>query len=223
VKERLTGAIILVALIVLLVPELLTGPLRSAPRAAAMAPPAGEPPLRSYTINLADDGRTRTAATHPSGPEQPAPLGGAASQENASAQALSPAAPVPQTPAGDAAAQVASGAGSAMPPAQPSRAAPSAPAPAGVAPALAPAAPAPAAALSGGAWVVQLGSFASRTNAEHLAQRVRSQGFQASVSQGSSGRRLYRVRVAGAHDRAAAAQLAQKLRALGHSGTVVPK
>ncbi len=71
--------------------------------------------------------------------------------------------------------------------------------------------------------MVQLGSFASRTNAEHLAQRVRSQGFQASVSQGSSGRRLYRVRVAGAHDRAAAAQLAQKLRALGHSGTVVPK
>lgn len=216
-KERLTGAIIFVALIVLLVPELLTGPLRSAPRAAAMAPPAGEPPLRSYTINLADDARARTAATHPSGPEQPAPLGSGAPQEGASAQALSTA-PAPQTPVGDAAAQVASGAGSATPPAQPSPAAPSAPAPTSVAPA-----PAPAAPLSGGAWVVQLGSFASRTNAEHLAQRVRSQGFQASVSQGSSGRRLYRVRVAGAHDRAAAAQLAQKLRALGHSGTVVPK
>jgi cell division septation protein DedD len=222
VKERLTGAIIFVALIVLLVPELLTGPLRSAPRAAAMAPPAGEPPLRSYTINLADDARARTAATHPSGPEQPAPLGSGAPRESASAQALSTA-PAPQTPAGDAAAQVASGAGSATPPAQPSPAAPSAPAPTSVAPAPAPAAPAPAAPLSGGAWVVQLGSFASRTNAEHLAQRVRSQGFQASVSQGSSGRRLYRVRVAGAHDRAAAAQLAQKLRALGHSGTVVPK
>ena len=41
-KERLTGAIILVALIVLLVPELLTGPVRSAPRATAVASSAGE-------------------------------------------------------------------------------------------------------------------------------------------------------------------------------------
>ncbi|HEV3180197.1 MAG TPA: hypothetical protein VGZ05_06985, partial [Steroidobacteraceae bacterium] len=73
-KERLTGAIILVALIVLWVPELLTGPIRSAPRAAAPTPPAGEPPLRSYTINLTDDAHARPAAVHPSGPEPPAPL-----------------------------------------------------------------------------------------------------------------------------------------------------
>jgi DedD protein len=216
VKERLTGAIILVALIVLLVPELLTGPLRSAPRAAAMAPPAGEPPLRSYTINLADERQARNAATHPSGPEQPAPLGSTAPQESASAQVPGTAAAAPQTPAADSLAQGASGAGAATPPAQP-------PPPVPRAPAATSAAPAPAATLSGGAWVVQLGSFASRANAEHLAQQVRSQGFQVSVSQGSSGRRLYRVRVSGARDRTAAAQLAQKLRALGHSGTVVPK
>ena len=79
-KERLTGAIILVALIVLLVPELLTGPLTHGP-AAAMTVPApslrgspiqspgaagalrgdssaasssspSEPPIRSYTLPL---------------------------------------------------------------------------------------------------------------------------------------------------------------------------
>lgn len=71
--------------------------------------------------------------------------------------------------------------------------------------------------------MVQLGSFASRGNADHLARQVRAQGFQVSVSQGSSGRHLYRVRVGPAHDRAAAAALAQQLRGAGHSGSVVPK
>jgi cell division protein FtsN len=71
--------------------------------------------------------------------------------------------------------------------------------------------------------MVQLGSFASRANADHLARQVRTQGFQVSVSQGSSGRHLYRVRVGPAHDRAAATALAQQLRSAGHSGSVVPK
>src|SRR6185312_1406527 len=52
VKERLTGAIILVALIVLLVPELLTGPIRTRSAAGVSHPGtlAGHPetPLRSY-------------------------------------------------------------------------------------------------------------------------------------------------------------------------------
>jgi cell division septation protein DedD len=77
---------------------------------------------------------------------------------------------------------------------------------------------------SAGAWVVQLGSFASRANAEHLAQQVRSQGFEVSVSQSSSGRHLFRVRVGAAKTQAGALALEQKLRALGHGGgTVLPK
>jgi cell division protein FtsN len=71
---------------------------------------------------------------------------------------------------------------------------------------------------------VQLGSFASRANAEHLAQQVRSQGFEVSVSQSSSGRHLFRVRVGAAKTQAGALALEQKLRALGHGGgTVLPK
>lgn len=50
-KERLTGAIILVALLVLLVPELLTGPEVRQPTKAAGADGAQ---LRSYTIDLKD-------------------------------------------------------------------------------------------------------------------------------------------------------------------------
>jgi cell division septation protein DedD len=209
VKERLTGAIILVALIVLLVPELLTGPIRLAPRAALAASSAEEPPLRSYTINLADDARARSGTPSASGPEQPAPL--AATQADAT-PSPSPT-PITQAPAN--------------PPARPSNtpsqsaaAAPARPAPAS-APAKSTAPPTPA--LESGAFVIQLGSFASRANAERLAQRVRAQGFQVAVSQGSSGRHLYRVRVGPAHDRAAATQLAQKLQAAGHSGPIVPK
>jgi DedD protein len=77
VKERLTGAIILVVLIVLLVPELLSGPKRrSAPVPAGPAPNSSEePPLRSYTINLADDSHSRSASAESSGPAMPQPSG----------------------------------------------------------------------------------------------------------------------------------------------------
>jgi len=71
--------------------------------------------------------------------------------------------------------------------------------------------------------MVQLGSFASRDNADRLAKQLRGSGFQASVSQGTTGRRLYRVRAGPVQDHAAAEQLAGKLRAAGHAGEVVAK
>ncbi|MFI4880114.1 MAG: SPOR domain-containing protein [Steroidobacterales bacterium] len=207
-KERLTGAIILVALIVLLVPALLRGPIRSLPHpiAAAASTSSDEPPLRSYTIHLADDAHAH-ASTPASGPEQPAPVGPPVDTTPAQA------APTPAPPAST----------THMPP--PAAAAAPAPAPAGpVARVPAPApAPAKAAAAQSGAWMVQLGSFASRANAERLAQQLRARGFQAGVSQGSSGRRLFRVRAGPAPTRAAAEQLAAKLSAAGHKGEIVPK
>lgn len=211
-KERLTGAIILVALIVLLVPELLTGPVRSAPRGAVMAPSPEEPPLRSYTINLADDAHTRSTALPASGPEPPAPLASPAAPAAPSTPAAQMSSPEPEAPGTPSAAKS---------PPQPSPAAP--PLQGKSVPAGRPgAAPTPSASAAG-AWVVQLGSFASRANAEHLAQEVRARGFPVSVSQAASGRRLYRVRVGPVHDRAAASELAGKLRVAGHSGSVVPR
>src|ERR1700674_4067516 len=90
---------ILVALMVLLVPELLTGPIRSAPRAAAVASSAEEPPLRSYTINLADDTHSRSAAATASGPQQPTSLSVAQPAAAESPPPASSAAPrAPQAP-----------------------------------------------------------------------------------------------------------------------------
>jgi cell division septation protein DedD len=84
VKERLTGAIILVVLVVLLVPELLSGPKGPAatpPAAGAASPSLEEPPLRSYTINLGDESHSQSETANgaaanagppqPSGPAQP--------------------------------------------------------------------------------------------------------------------------------------------------------
>jgi DedD protein len=204
VKERLTGAIILVALIVLLVPELLTGPVHSAPRSAAVASSVEEPPLRSYTIKLADEPHSHGAPAH-SGPEQPAPLASAP----APAASPAPAPPAAEAPAAEEATSAP------VPPAVTTTAATHGSSAAGAA--------APAGtAENTGAYVVQLGSFANRANAERLARKVRAQGFPVSVSQGSSGR-LYRVRVGPAHDRAAAGELVQQLRAHGHSGAIVPQ
>jgi DedD protein len=190
VKERLTGAIILVVLMVLVVPELLTGPIRSAPPAAAVASSAEEAPLRSYTINLAEETHARTAARSASGPQQPAPL----------------VAPRPDSAPPPPAASAATAAMTASVPVTAH-----------------PAAATPPAAAAPGTLMVQLGSFASRGNAERLARQLRAQGFSVGVSQGSSGRHLYRVRAGPVNDRAAATELAQQLRSAGHSGSIVPQ
>jgi cell division septation protein DedD len=134
VKERLTGAIILVVLIVLLVPELLSGP-KGSPSAPATAPATSseEPPLRSYTINL-DDSHARNAAAgangpampQASGPEQPTSQanGGAANTaaDGGTQQPGSQSANTPQTADGGAQSQQPS---TTQPPGQ----SPSAPAP----------------------------------------------------------------------------------------------
>jgi cell division septation protein DedD len=72
-------------------------------------------------------------------------------------------------------------------------------------------------------FVVQLGSFANRANAERLAQQVHALGYPVGVSRGTTGRRLYRVQVGPTRERAAAEQMAAKLRTQGHGGAVVPK
>jgi cell division septation protein DedD len=204
VKERLTGAAILVALIVLLVPELLRGPVR--PVAPPVAASDEAAPLRSYTIKLGEDAHAHGAATPAaSGPQQPAPL--AANTEST---------PAPAEPAPAAAAEPV--------PAKPAPAKPT-PVPAPIEHATAPPAPPPAAPAdaASGAYMVQLGSFASRDNADRLAKQVRSQGFTVNVARGTTGRHLYKVLVGPAHDRAAATQLEAKLHAAGHTGSIVAK
>lgn len=207
-KERLTGAVILVALIVVLVPELLHGPVRSAGQPASAD-------ARTLKIGVSEEARTRGAAEPDAGSPQPVP---------ASPPQAAPA-PPPAAPASPAAPE--GGAGEAPRDAVPG------PAPGGTAPTAPPAAtappPAPAATRPGGpagvtgGYVVQLGVFASRDNADHLARQLRKQGFDVGVSQGGSARHLYRVRTAPVRDKAAATALAQRLHAAGHAGAVVPQ
>jgi DedD protein len=90
-----------------------------------------------------------------------------------------------------------------------------APAPTSTAPAAKPAA--------SGAWAVQLGSFASRTNADKLVRQLKGQGFAVYLVPGGSGFALrYRVRVGPMADRGAAVQVAARLKALGHPASFVP-
>ncbi len=65
-KERLTGAAILVALIVLLVPEMFRGQRGDA---AAPASSGDGPPMRSYTIDLSNSPASKA-------PLQSTPAGG---------------------------------------------------------------------------------------------------------------------------------------------------
>lgn len=197
VKERLTGAIILVALTVLLVPEALHGPIRPAPHARGPESAAEEPPLRSVTISLADDSHTGSAALQP---QAPAPVAPAPEPARAAAESPPPATAPPTR-------------SQALAPPQPPARQSEPP----------PARESAAASAKAGGFVVQLGSFASRENAERLAAQVRARGFPVAVSRSSKGKHLYRVRVGPAHDRAAAQELLTRLRSTGHGGPIVPQ
>jgi DedD protein len=209
-KERLTGAVILVALIVLLVPELLSGPGVTAQ--PARTTDEDGTPMRSYTIDLADNGGAPRPTTNGDATTEFEPL--AAPDDPAEADAgESPQVQPDETPV--ASEQVES---AAAPAAETQESAPVASAPAPVVET--PPAPARSPPVTG--WMIQVGSFASRENAERLARELKSKGFAASVSESrGGGRSLYRVRVGPEGDRAAAQAVLAKLRARGQRGAAL--
>ena len=173
-KERLTGAAILVALIVLVVPELFHG---QRPDVAANTSSSGEgPPVRSYTIDLSN-GPARTAPLQSTDSAGEAAASAAPANGNAAASASSALS--------SAAASTASPATSAMPAA-----------PVASAPKTKPSAVPPAKTASAGSWSVQLGLFASRDNAERLLHSAQNKGFSVSVSD-ADGKGLYHVVASG--------------------------
>jgi DedD protein len=69
---------------------------------------------------------------------------------------------------------------------------------------------------------VQLGSFASRANAENLTRQLKGQGFSVFVLPGGSGSSVrYRVRVGPLANRESAERMAAKLKSLGHVSSLV--
>lgn len=241
-KERLVGAAALVLIVVLVVPELLTGPKR----AEAPAPTEAIAPVHTVVIDLAASGHAsldRPAADAPDAKPMDAPAVRIAppvpGTSSTPVAAASPSAAVPAQAAATPAAAPPSAPATTSTPA-PSVAPTPTPTPTATAkPDRAPAAtaappvavePAPKLAAkpvtrpTGEAWVVQLGSFASRENAEKLAVTLRAKGYRAFVSEfhGSS-RTLYRVRVGPEQDRARAEAIAARLARDGHKGSVAPR
>lgn len=194
--ERMVGAACLLAVLVLVVPAILDGNPDSG---ATITHPAvkEELDLRTHTIRL--DGAERE-------PPVPMPLQAGDAPEAPGELSAAPSEGPrvePPAPAGLPAPNVKS------PVAEPS--VPAAPAPL--------AAPAPVVAKDAGDWIVQLGSFSNRANAERLAGDARGKGFNVAVQAGggSSGN-LYRVRAGPETDKARAEALAARLAAAGFKG-----
>lgn len=191
-KERLTGAAILVALIVLIVPELFHGHL--AERGKASNSSEG-PPMRSYLIDLggAHSAPMQLGATSAEPPAAPAP-------------GSSAPAPAPIAPSSRAALALPTPA-----PRATGSAAHHASAPARV---LRASSPSVSHGRGSADWSVQLGLYAKRSNAEHMVHVAQAKGFTASLTKPDTKGR-YRVRVAGLSTRSAALTLAARLRAAG--------
>jgi cell division septation protein DedD len=82
---------------------------------------------------------------------------------------------------------------------------------------------APRHASSKGAWSVQLGSFASKANAEKLVQVLAAKGYSVALSSiGAGSAARYRVRVGQLSDRQAALRVIGKLKSQGRVATLVP-
>jgi DedD protein len=220
VKERLVGASILVVLIVLIVPELLSGPA-TAPVGNKLPTSAPEP-VRNVTVDLATakppvPEPAMTPAPDPGPQAQGTPNPTAASAEAGADETAGAGATTGTTTTTGAAttgsAGAVSGGAASSAPLESAVPAPTKPADAAVS----------KAAAADRGWAVQLGSFASRSNADKLVRQVKGQGFSVFVlSSGSGAAARYRVRVGPLGDRGAATQAAARLKSLGHVGSLVP-
>jgi DedD protein len=207
IKERLIGATILVALIVLIVPELLSGPkpLPVPPLAAGL--PGS---TRNVSVNLATSKATPEPQAADAAPAAAGgtPAAGTANVGGANAGGTSAggasAATVTTLRAQEPAAPLETSVSSPKSGLESTRAAAS------------------REALAQGhhGWTVQLGSFASRANAEKLLHQLPGNGFYV-ISSGSGPSLRYRVRIGPFADRSAAARAVTKLKTEGHAATII--
>ena len=199
-RNRLTGAVILVLLAVLLLPELLTGAGGTATRtpSTAGATPEGGAPLQTLQIDLSGTAR---------GPAGSAPPPPEVMDDQAEGLDVDPAAlpPVVRLPVPEA-----------ITTAPPTTAPPAAVPPAATPPTAAPVDP------TATRFYVQVGTFATRERAETAQKDLARRGFKVIINETTSGvRRLHRVRVGPVADRAAAVALEARLRSLAPDRAIV--
>ena len=199
-RNRLTGAALLILLAVILLPEMLTG--EGGARSVPTETVAGvDQPVQTYDFDLSE----QTEAPPPA-VEAPAPT---PAPTPAPSLAPPPAAAPATTPA--ASAPVAPAAVSTPPPkvepkpvAEPKTATASK----------------PVAAPETG-YFVQIGVFSNQASANRLATELRKKKFAVVVTKIDGAKPLHRVRVGPEPDRKAAEALAKRLASAGHKGSVV--
>ena len=209
-RNRLTGAVILVLLAVLLLPELLTGAGGTATRtpSTAGATPEGGAPLQTLQIDLSGTAR---------GPAGSAPPPPEVMDDQAEGLDVDPAAlpPVVRLPVPEA---ITTAPPTTAPPAAvpPTAAPPTAAPPTAAPPTAAPVDPTTT------RFYVQVGTFATRERAETAQKDLARRGFKVIINETTSGvRRLHRVRVGPVADRAAAVALEARLRSLAPDRAIV--
>jgi DedD protein len=213
VKERLIGASILVALAVLVVPELLSGPKPTAAPAPTL-PAAVPEPTRNVVVDLSTSKPPASSTAEPI-VQDTAAASAASSPENA--PPVTKNAPASKNPP-----PVSNGTAPSSGPAKAASAKPASAKPIAARRAAVESAPSSPISPARGSWSVQLGSFASRANADNLTRQVKGQGFAVFVLPGGSGSSVrYRVRVGPLADRESAERIAAKLKTLGHVGSLV--
>src|SRR6056297_1809213 len=223
-KERLTGAIVLVAVAWLVIPVFLDGPEEQTGTVRQSVDLPGQEGQPTRTRRIVLDPRSETARGEEAGEKitdpppatqrLPAPASGSGTAE-AAADAEPAGAAQQSTP--DAASQAAR---RPEPEPEPQPEPEPEPEPESESTA-APAQPPPPAAAES-LWAVQLGSFSSEENAEGLAADLRDQGFPAFLSRvQSGGRTLHRVRVGPQGSRDEAEKVAAALAKAGQKGQVV--
>jgi DedD protein len=204
-KERIIGAIVLVAVVVLVVPVFLDGPVdESAVVSERINLPGqgGDDGVRTVVLER-DRSEPVPATPLPARQAEPAPTVAAPPTREASLPE-----PVPNPPPDDEPVP------GSDPGTQPEAVESS--------PDTAPE-PVPATRSTTGMWAVQLGSFSNEANAERLAADLRQQGFAAFLSKLETEQgELHRVRVGPQRDREAAETMLARLERAGQKGQVVP-
>lgn len=218
-KERLIGAAVLVAAAVILIPEMLSG-RRDSHAPAATVMPAGDAPLKTYTIDL----NRAPSQSSPSAMEEPATA--APPPEAAPVQDDAPVPATQEIPESSAVDSVQSSDPQSPPEdARPAVAAVTSPLPSTSAPVQqAPIAvqPQPEVGKAAGGWAVQLGSFSSQAKAQGMVGELRAGGYEAFVMPVKSGANtLYRVRIGPVASRDAAQGVQNKVKSKVPAATVV--
>lgn len=217
-RNRLTGAIILVLIAVLLLPELLTGSGgaagRSAPAGSATRDAAGAP-LQTLQIDLSGSARAPAGSPSAALPETP---------EDAEPPPGPVQLPVPEVsqPPAEATPQASVQESVPAPVPEPVQQPAQQPARAPVVPEAVPATPAAAPAPGATRYFVQVGTFATRERAEAAQKDLARRGFEVIINETTSGaRQFHRVRVGPVADRATAVALEARLRPLAPDRAIV--